>query len=143
MKRLGLAKINAFGVDTHGFFFWNFRTELESKWDYQRAVAKGWLPTETERDSKEYSKKLHDICATAPAPAPIPAPAPAPSYAESSYSPWHVLLAVAGIYVAWKVFNCFCVSSEHHGYTAITGTTHAVNNRESSHRARDDAFTSI
>ena len=44
MKKLGLAKLNAFDVGTHGQFFWNFRTEFDSTWDYQKAVALGWLP---------------------------------------------------------------------------------------------------
>jgi glucan 1,3-beta-glucosidase len=36
MRRLGYAKIRAFDLPTHGQFFWNFRTELEERWDFQR-----------------------------------------------------------------------------------------------------------
>lgn len=36
MRKLGYAKIGAFDLPTHGQFFWNFRTELEERWDFQR-----------------------------------------------------------------------------------------------------------
>lgn len=42
-RKLGAKKLNAFTVG-HGFYFWNFKTELDSKWDFMRAVEKGWLP---------------------------------------------------------------------------------------------------
>lgn len=46
IKQLANAALNAFD-STHGWFFWNFRTELPSdRWDYQRAVAKGYIPTQ-------------------------------------------------------------------------------------------------
>jgi hypothetical protein len=60
MRKIGFAKIGAFDIPTHGQFFWNFRTELEDRWDFQRvscsviyffpshppqAVEKGWLPS--------------------------------------------------------------------------------------------------
>lgn len=45
MRKLGFAKIGAFDLPTHGQFFWNFRTELEERWDFQRAVSNGWLPS--------------------------------------------------------------------------------------------------
>lgn len=45
MRKLAYTKLNAFDYGTHGQFFWNFRTELEPRWDYQAAVAKGWLPS--------------------------------------------------------------------------------------------------
>ena len=37
--KLAFAQLHAFDVDTHGFFFWNFRTELETRWDYFRVSA--------------------------------------------------------------------------------------------------------
>ena len=43
-RRLALSKLNQFDQHSHGQLFWNFRTELEDKWDYQRAVQLGWLP---------------------------------------------------------------------------------------------------
>jgi hypothetical protein len=45
MRRLAFAKLSAFDSDTHGQFFWNFRTEFEPKWDFAMAVQKEWLPT--------------------------------------------------------------------------------------------------
>lgn len=44
MRKLAYTKLNAFDLGSHGQFFWNFRTELEPRWDYQAAVARGWLP---------------------------------------------------------------------------------------------------
>lgn len=51
MRDLALAKMNAFDRSTHGQFFWNFRTEMESKWDFQQVVGNGWLPN---RDEKQH-----------------------------------------------------------------------------------------
>ena len=84
MPRIGMAKINAFDVNTHGFFFWNFRTELEPKWSYQEAVARGWLPTAEERNSEEYVDKLSQICKK-----------------KTSFSLWHVLIFVVFLFLSW------------------------------------------
>lgn len=61
MKKLGYAKLHAFDVNTHGHFFWNFRTEFEPRWDYQKAVALGWLPSNYNRT---VMKQVHAICHT-------------------------------------------------------------------------------
>jgi glucan 1,3-beta-glucosidase len=46
MKDLALKKINTFTILGHGFYFWNFRTELpEPRWSYLLAVQKGWIPS--------------------------------------------------------------------------------------------------
>jgi glucan 1,3-beta-glucosidase len=37
----------------HGWFFWNFKTELEPKWDYIRSVEAGWLPRDAQASSRE------------------------------------------------------------------------------------------
>jgi glucan 1,3-beta-glucosidase len=105
MPRLGMAKINAFDKDTHGCFFWNFRTELESKWDFQKAVANGWLPTGVERISEEYVEKLEKICDF-------------DTETESSWL-WQVVMFVLFAIVAWQVYKWF-VSADRHGYTPIT-----------------------
>ena len=44
ISTIGFAMLYGYDANGHGQFFWNFRTELEEKWDYQRAVANGWLP---------------------------------------------------------------------------------------------------
>eukprot|EP01039_Chlorochromonas_danica_P008234 gene8234-9081_t len=45
VPRFAYAQLHAFDQQTHGFFFWNFRTELPSdRWNYQLAVQKGYLP---------------------------------------------------------------------------------------------------
>ncbi|CAN0090987.1 unnamed protein product, partial [Hapterophycus canaliculatus] len=40
---LAYAKLNAF-ESGHGWFFWNFKTELEVRWDYLEAVEKSYFP---------------------------------------------------------------------------------------------------
>ena len=41
---LALSKLFAFDYANHGQFFWNFRTELEPRWSFLEATAKGWMP---------------------------------------------------------------------------------------------------
>lgn len=36
VRTLAYAKLHAFDYQTHGQFFWNFRTEFEPRWDYMR-----------------------------------------------------------------------------------------------------------
>ena len=36
VRTLSYNKLHAFDHSTHGQFFWNFRTEFETRWDYQR-----------------------------------------------------------------------------------------------------------
>jgi hypothetical protein len=36
VRTLSYAKLHAFDFQTHGQFFWNFRTEFETRWDYLR-----------------------------------------------------------------------------------------------------------
>ncbi len=45
MTQLALKKINSFSGFGHGFYFWNFRTDLdEPHWSYMLALEKGWIP---------------------------------------------------------------------------------------------------
>lgn len=45
MTHLALKKINAFSNVGHGFYFWNFRTDLEEpQWSYILAMERGWIP---------------------------------------------------------------------------------------------------
>ena len=45
MTHLAYKKINAFSGIGHGFYFWNFRTDVpEPKWSYLLALEKGWIP---------------------------------------------------------------------------------------------------
>eukprot|EP01038_Epipyxis_sp_PR26KG_P009311 gene9311-12547_t len=46
IRDLSYSKLSAFDIGTHGQIFWNFRTEFEPRWDYQQAVAYGWIPKE-------------------------------------------------------------------------------------------------
>lgn len=45
MQHLALKKISAFSGIGHGFYFWNFRTDLyEPQWSYMLALERGWIP---------------------------------------------------------------------------------------------------
>jgi glucan 1,3-beta-glucosidase len=45
MTHLAYKKINAFSGIGHGFYFWNFRTDLkEPRWSYMLALERGWIP---------------------------------------------------------------------------------------------------
>lgn len=45
MTHLAQKKINAFSNVGHGFYFWNFRTDLEEpQWSYMLALERGWIP---------------------------------------------------------------------------------------------------
>jgi glucan 1,3-beta-glucosidase len=63
MKRLARAKLAAFEL-TSGWFYWNFRTELEPKWSYLEGVRRGWLPDLSQEDaSGQYMKDwVGDVC---------------------------------------------------------------------------------
>lgn len=44
VRAFAAAQWSAYSNNIEGFFFWNFRTELETRWDAQRAVQAGYLP---------------------------------------------------------------------------------------------------
>ena len=45
MSHLASKKINAFSGIAHGFYFWNFRTDLNNpQWSYMLALERGWIP---------------------------------------------------------------------------------------------------
>ena len=45
MSHLASKKINAFSGIGHGFYFWNFRTDLNNpQWSYMLALERGWIP---------------------------------------------------------------------------------------------------
>ena len=45
MTQLAYKKINAFSGVGHGFYFWNFRTDVyEPSWSYMAALDRGWIP---------------------------------------------------------------------------------------------------
>ena len=53
MTHLAHKKINAFSGVGHGFYFWNFRTDLEEPhWSYMLALEKGWIPKGNLNDEK-------------------------------------------------------------------------------------------
>jgi glucan 1,3-beta-glucosidase len=53
MTNLARKKINAFSNIGHGFYFWNFRTDLyEPHWSYLQALDRGWIPNYNLNDPK-------------------------------------------------------------------------------------------
>ena len=53
MTHLAYKKINAFSGIGHGFYFWNFRTDLEEPmWSYTLALERGWIPRGNLNDEK-------------------------------------------------------------------------------------------
>jgi hypothetical protein len=53
MTRLAHKKINAFSGIGHGFYFWNFRTDVyEPSWSYMAALERGWIPKGNLNDPK-------------------------------------------------------------------------------------------
>lgn len=58
MTHLAHKKINAFSGIGHGFYFWNFRTDLDDpQWSYMGALARGWIPTGNLNDPR-----VRDAC---------------------------------------------------------------------------------
>lgn len=53
ITHLAYKKINAFSGIGHGFYFWNFRTDLyEPRWSYMAALDRGWIPKGNLNDAK-------------------------------------------------------------------------------------------
>lgn len=76
MHTLSYTMLHSYDYHTHGQFFWNFRTELpESRWNYQSAVAEGWIPSEWDTTQTE----IADLCIKILADIPIVVPPAAPS----------------------------------------------------------------
>ena len=59
MKALGRAKMHAFDSG-HGFYFWNFKTELEDRWDYMQSTEKGYFPERV--DKLEHDPRIIHAC---------------------------------------------------------------------------------
>lgn len=68
VQQFAYAQLYSYDLFTHGFYFWNFRTELETRWDYQRAVELGWLPTDWEAVSTR--QMIERACYSSPSPPP-------------------------------------------------------------------------
>lgn len=58
LKELAHKKIASFARSTHGWYFWNFRTEISLRWDYIRASKRGWIP----QDIRQLSPSLASSC---------------------------------------------------------------------------------
>lgn len=61
MTRLAYKKIDAFSGIGHGFYFWNFRTDLyEPQWSYMAALDRGWMPRGNLDDEGVKTACLHE-----------------------------------------------------------------------------------
>jgi glucan 1,3-beta-glucosidase len=58
VRELAHKKIATFSRSTHGWFFWNFRTEISLRWDFLRAVEQGWIPS----DIRQLNPDLASSC---------------------------------------------------------------------------------
>ena len=45
-------KLLAWSEASHGFYFWNFRTELAPRWDFLEGRRRGWFPSLTDLSTK-------------------------------------------------------------------------------------------
>lgn len=52
--QLARAKLNAFDSG-HGWFFWNFRTEFEPRWDFTLAYDMGYFPADISKIQEDES----------------------------------------------------------------------------------------
>ena len=103
MLELARAQLQVF-ESSHGQFFWNFRTELEPRWDFMAATEKGWLPNSYDSTSL---KQIADVC-----PRPYyELPSAAPSNPMTNRSNHGMVIVVSitilmiGFYLISKFFN--------------------------------------
>jgi glucan 1,3-beta-glucosidase len=57
MHQIASKKLQAWSVG-HGFYFWNFRTEGQERWDYLASVENGWFPD----DIFHYGVEITEAC---------------------------------------------------------------------------------
>jgi hypothetical protein len=64
MRRIGTAKWGSYDISSHGQFYWNFRTELEDRWDFQQVMSRGWLPSPDEwtQNYVHLQEEIDSIC---------------------------------------------------------------------------------
>jgi glucan 1,3-beta-glucosidase len=55
-RNLAIKKLNAFAVG-HGWYFWNFKTELDSKWDFLKLLREGIFP----QNVSDYSSDIDGV----------------------------------------------------------------------------------
>eukprot|EP00538_Stauroneis_constricta_P006413 CAMPEP_0119560032 /NCGR_PEP_ID=MMETSP1352-20130426/13834_1 /TAXON_ID=265584 /ORGANISM="Stauroneis constricta, Strain CCMP1120" /LENGTH=719 /DNA_ID=CAMNT_0007607897 /DNA_START=138 /DNA_END=2300 /DNA_ORIENTATION=- len=61
MRHLAEKKINAFSGVGHGFYFWNFRTDMdEPYWSYMLALERGWIPNGNLGDDRITNACYHE-----------------------------------------------------------------------------------
>ena len=81
MAAIARAKLHVFEGTGHGWLFWNFKTEIEDRWDFLRAHRRGWLPARI--DAIGANEHVANACPAAPRPATAGrAGAPAPPAAR-------------------------------------------------------------
>ena len=101
MYNLTIAKLYAFDLNNHGFFFWNFRTELEPRWDFSRAVAMGWIPPLIRNDST-VDDQMKYVCEVM-----YPAVQPDASKDQTWVLAWVSVFCVSFGLLMWSVLACY------------------------------------
>jgi len=123
VRTLAYAKLHAFDYSTHGQFFWNFRTELETRWDFFRAVDLGWIPTDM--DSPTRWHEIAHSCDAIMAQGDVDFSGPAPALGPQSFLPTLLLpslLVCAGLVAAWALLALkrkLLPTSSNHAYQQI------------------------
>eukprot|EP00968_Pinguiococcus_pyrenoidosus_P016850 scaffold1638_cov258-Pinguiococcus_pyrenoidosus.AAC.74 len=88
MRELGFRKIYAFDQIGNGWYFWNFKTELEPRWDFMEAWRRIWIPVELETvDTNTRVVRACDPIIASSAPVLLSA-APATSFLGQGGSLW-------------------------------------------------------
>ena len=77
IQALAYSKLHSYDRSSHGQFFWNFRTELEPRWDFQQAVRRKWIPHDL-NDMLTSGNVALSCPAGVTRPLPLPLPGPSP-----------------------------------------------------------------
>ena len=61
MKLLALKSLNVFTKHGSGWFFWNFKVELEDRWDYLQLLNKGWIGDINDMSNRIDTRRYKDL----------------------------------------------------------------------------------
>lgn len=110
LRKLGFAKIGVFDLPTHGQFFWNFRTELEERWDFQKAVRNGWIPSKDDWENHQDNiiETYKSICNISTSTINPLIPTPTPPSSSSSINGWSSGLITVTVISILLLLLLFC-----------------------------------
>jgi hypothetical protein len=77
-----------------GWFFWNFKTELEPKWSYLESVRRGWMPQDAQGAHQEVADacKVSAAAARRGSSAALRQPQPCRFHTRTRYATQHTLV---------------------------------------------------